>query len=430
MRVVAMGYVGIESRRWRSVLPQLLAIIPMLTLLSLDIAYSTAHGQVATADLKVLADTHRWAELRNEAAKNENAIFYRAIAAAIFNEPEAEALFKSAIHNNPTSEEAYESYDWLANLYLKSGRYQSLTATMEARWTTFPNKKGVASEKKGLTPFRGLPDQKNGSRRVSMLHHDAQSFSVSLTINHKQVKFFFDDGADVSCISEKEAKRLGMKVRDAAGSMGSMTKDSSFRMATAHRVTIGAMHFKDVSFAVFPDDQEPMSLVPLGERGIIGLPLMIATGTFHWKSDGTLILGEEPNPLNALQANLFFESGKRPVLKAAFLGQDIWTALDSGAMTTDIYAPFAQRFSGYLKENGKIGRNEIRGMGGAETFDSIDVPDLALKIGGREVTLRPAHILTKRTERRDWILANVGKDLLTQTSGFTIDFRAMTLTLE
>ena len=391
---------------------------------------TTGFGQSTLPELKALADAHQWADLRDAAAKSEHATFYRAIAAAVFNEPGAEGLFRSVIRNDPHSEEAYQSYDWLSNMYLKTGRYRSLEAVMEARWAAFPNKKGVASEKKELVPFRGLPDQKNGERRISTLHHDPHSFGVSLTINNKQVEFFFDDGADFSCISELEAKRLGMEIREATGSVGTMTREASFRTAIAHNVTIGAMHFEDVSFAVFPDDQEPWSLTPLGNRGIIGLPLMVATGTFRWKADGTLIIGEEPEPLNAQESNLFFDVGKRPVLKVGFQGQEIWTALDTGAMTTDIYAAFAQRFSEYLKKNGKAGQNEIRGIGGAETYDSIDVPELPLEVGGREVMLKPAHVLTKRSERRDWIFANVGKDLLTQTSGFKIDFGAMKLTLE
>jgi hypothetical protein len=323
--------------------------MPKLAELLLSMVCTAAFGQNATPDLKALADAHQWVELSDAAVKSEHAVFYRAVAAAVFNEPGAETLFRSTIHESPNSEEAYQAYDWLANLYLKSGRYQSLIAVMDQRWATFPNKKGVASERKALAPFRGLPDQKNGRLRLSTLHHDTGGFAVSLTVNHKRAKFFFDNGADFSCISELEAKRLGMEVRETTGSMGTMTKDASFRTAVAHDVTIGAMHFKEVSFAVFPDDQEPWSLAPLGERGIIGLPLMVGAGKFHWRADGTLTIGEEPGALDIHRANLFFDGGHHVVLKAGFQGQEIWTSLDSGAMTTDIYSPFAERFADYLK---------------------------------------------------------------------------------
>ena len=91
---------------------------------------------------------------------------------------------------------------------------------------------------------------------------------------------------------------------------------------------------------------------------------------------------------------------------------------------------FAHQFSDSLKQHGKIGSNEIVGLGGAESNDTIEVPALPLEIAGRTLTLSPAHIMTNRNEHRDWISANIGKDLYMQTSGFTLDFQAMRLTLQ
>ncbi|HMF63227.1 MAG TPA: aspartyl protease family protein [Edaphobacter sp.] len=275
-----------------------------------------------------------------------------------------------------------------------------------------------------------LPDQESGPRIVSKFHHYGRSMLAPATINGKQVEFFFDNGADLSCISEDEAKRLGMTFSAAAGTMGTMTQGVSFRMATAKNVIIGRMHFRNVSFAVFPDNQPPMSLVPLGHRGIIGLPLVVAIGTFRWDANGTLTIGEKPEQLLPEKSNIIFDDGDHVVLQAQFQTQPIWTALDSGASTTDIYAPFARRFSDYLQQHGKVGSNQIVGLGGSENYDAIDVPELPLEISGRTLSLRPAHIMTKRQDHREWIFANVGKDLYMQTSGFSLDFRAMRLTLK
>lgn len=402
----------------------------ILFLLLICAVSSSSSAQSSTSNLEELAKERRWVELREAAAKSEHATFYRAMAAAVFNESEAESLFMSIIRTEPSTEEAYESYNWLANIYQKSGRYHSLAVIREAEWKAFPKKETIASQKKEDAPFMSLPDQRNGPRRASTFHHDGRSLPAPATINQKHVEFFFDNGADLSCISEAEAKRLGMTISETSGSMGTMTNKTSFRMATAKDVTIGKMHFRDVSFAVFPDDKEPWSLVPLGQRGIIGLPLMVAIGTFRWTADGMLTVGEKPKPLVPKQSDLIFDAGDHLVLKASFQRQSIWTAFDSGATTTDIYAPFARQFSDYLKRNGKIGNNEIVGLGGAESYDTIDVPALPLEIAGQTLTLRPAHIMTKHNEHRDWIFANIGKDLYMQTSRFTLDFQAMRLTFQ
>ena len=387
-------------------------------------------GQNSQLNFDELVNQRRWVELRSAVAKSNQADFYRGVAAAVFNQPDAESLFKAVIRAEPSSEHSYEAYNWLANLYQKSGRYHSLAVIRQAQWKAFPNNKVITSQQKEDTPFMALPDQKNGARRSFTFHHDGDSLPAPATINGKHVEFFFDNGADLSCISENEAKRLGMTLSDASGSMGTMTQSVAFHMATAKNVTIGKMHFNNVSFAVFPDNQPPMSFVPMGQRGIFGLPLVVAIGTFDWNANGTLTIGGRPQRLVPEKSNLIFDYGDHVVLRASFQDQPIWTAFDSGASTTDIYAPFARRFSEYLQHDGKAGKNEIIGIGGSENYDSIDLPALLLEISGKRLTLRPAHVMTKRQDHRDWIFANVGKDLYMQTSGFTLDFQAMRLNLE
>lgn len=396
--------------------------------LVLGLSSLPACSQQGSAQLKQLADEHRWSELRDAAATKHSA-FYQAMAAAVFNEPEAEQLLRATISEEPNSEEAYEAYDWLSNIYLKSGRYHSLEAVMEARWAAFPNKQGNARERAELAPLRGLPDQENGQRTVSVLTHDPQSLSVSLTINGSTANFFFDDGADISSMSEEEARSLGMTISSASGAMHSMTKDASFRMAVAKDVVIGKMHFRNVSFAVFPDNQEPWSLVPKNERGIIGLPIMVGMGNFAWSADGTIRIGEKSQPLEPKHSNLFFDGGKRPVVTVKFQGADVFMSLDTGAMTTDVYSGFARRFPEYLAQHGTKSTNEIRGIGGTQTFEAIHVSELPLTIGGQQVSLKPVSVMTEHETWRKWVVANLGKDLLMQTGGFRIDFDAMRLSL-
>ncbi len=398
-------------------------------LLVLSMMSPTLGAQVSQSTLEDLVLHRQWVELRTAATQNSHAGFYRAVAAAVFNEPEAESMFKAVIQAEPSSAHAYDAYNWLANIYQKSGRYHSLAVIRQAQWKAFPDKKEIVSQKEEDAPFMNLPDQVNGPRAESTFHHDGHSLPAPATINGKHVEFFFDNGADLSCISEDEAKRLGMTFSDAAGTMGTMTQRVNFSMATAKNMTIGKMWFKNVSFAVFPDNQPPMSLVPLGSRGIIGLPLVVAIGTFRWDAKGTLIIGEKSEPLVPERSNLVFDNGDHVALQVQFQGQPIWTSFDSGASGTDIYAPFARRFSQYL-DLGKVGSNHIEGMGGSEDDDAINVPELSFQISGKDLILRPAHVMTKRQDYRDWIFANVGKDLYMQSSGFTLDLQAMRLTLE
>ncbi len=81
------------------------------------------------------------------------------------------------------------------------------------------------------------------------------------------------------------------------------------------------------------------------------------------------------------------------MLAAGFQQQKILATLDTGAESTDLFERFAKEFATLLRERGKKSSTEIRGVGQAESYDSITVPELKFKIGGVETVLRPAHVL-------------------------------------
>src|SRR6202043_1471098 len=69
----------------------------ILLLLLICAVSSSSSAQSSTSNLEELATERQWVELREVAGKSEHATFYRAMAAAVFNESEAESLFMSII---------------------------------------------------------------------------------------------------------------------------------------------------------------------------------------------------------------------------------------------------------------------------------------------------------------------------------------------
>ena len=105
--------------------------------------------------------------------------------------------------------------------------------------------------------------------------------------------------------------------------------------------------------------------------------------------------------------------------------------LDSGAVTTHLWSPFADEFAGVVKASGKKDSERITGVGGSAQIESLRMPELTLRLGGRNTRLAPAYVLLEPTTSHSQIYyANVGLDLLSQGRAVTIDFRAMTLALE
>jgi predicted aspartyl protease len=389
---------------------------------------SAAAEVQAKSALRSLYDAHKWVELR--AALNKNAPdLYKGAVAVVFNEPQAERVLASVIKSAPYSDHAYEAHDWLIHLYLRSGAYRRLISHADDRWAAFPDKPEREQERTALAPFRGLPDQINGKRRQSILPHQNGEIFIPLMINGNPATYFFDTGGWLSCMSESEAKRLGLTIRETAGTLGTGTGARvGFRAAVASELIVGQIHFRDVSFAVFPDDQEPWSVLPVGHRGLLGIPILLGLRNLSWNRDGTVAIGMRSTRLDIPKSNLCFDDDHLAIT-AFFQDRKILASLDTGALTTDLYETFAKEFATLVSKSGKKDSTEVRGVGNEESFDSITVPDLTFAIGGTNVILRPAHVLLKQIGPKQFV-GNFGMDLLKQTPGFKMDFAAMKLELE
>jgi len=246
-------------------------------------------------------DAHNWKELYNRLQNRNGFPLYRGAIGVTFNQgpEESERLLLSVIKSTPPSSEAYEAYEWLSHLYFYRGQYRSLVSIMEKRWAAFPEKKEQSQEQTVINGFRGLPNQVLVDSRPSKLTHELESIFIPLSIAGHTATYFFDTGAWISCMSESEAGRLGLTIMKSSGALGqSAGSQVGFRTAIAHDVVIGNTHFKDVSFAVFPDNQEPWSDLLPARRGIIGIPLLVGLRTVHWEKAGAIELANKSQPFD------------------------------------------------------------------------------------------------------------------------------------
>ena len=389
-----------------------------------------ADGPSTDSQLKSLYESGRWTDLSEALQGHKGPALYRGAVAAVFNEDRvAERFLRSVIASGPHSEEAYQAYEWLAHVYFRTGRYRQFIADMEARWAAFPNKGETKNERTAVAGFRGLPDQVTTKTELAKLPHEAGKIFIPISVNHGSATFFFDTGAWVNCISESEAKRLGLAIHEADGTLGTGTGVRvGFRTAVAPEVVVGKSRFQNVSFAVFQDDQEPWSDLPIGRRGLIGIPIILGLRSLRWTQDGSVEIGMRSAPTDHRRSNLFFDEDHL-VVAARVNQKQIFATLDTGAQTTDLYQAFAKEFEDLVAQAGKKDATEVRGVGHAETFDSITLPELKLNIGQLDAVLRPAHVLLKEIGAKRCV-GNFGTDLLKQGRAFKIDLGAMTLTLE
>jgi len=249
------------------------------------------NSTAAERELTALYDAHSWFDLRGKLGGGNPALYRGAVAAVFAQRDEAERLLRPIINNTPQSEQAFQAYEFLAHLYIQTGQYARLAADMERRLKDFPARTELQRDQAALRPLLALPDQVTARTGFAVLKHDGGLFSP-MSINGKPAAYFFDTGAGVSAMSESEARRPGMTIQNDTGKMGTSTgQQTSFRTAVAAELKWGVVELRNVSFAVFRDDQEPWKDLPEGRRGLIGIPALLAVQRIRWSRDGMLEVG-------------------------------------------------------------------------------------------------------------------------------------------
>jgi clan AA aspartic protease (TIGR02281 family) len=258
---------------------------------------------------------------------------------------------------------------------------------------------------------------------MSTLTHDAgDDFFVPLALNKKPARYLLDTGAWVSVMTAGEAKRLGLEVRAASGTIGdSSGRGARVRKTVVKDLSVGAMQFRDVSFMVL-DSEEPL--------GILGMPLILAIGHFQWKSQGVWVLGG-PSDRTPVASNMVFYKNKL-LLASSVFGARVFGTLDTGAITTDLNSNFAKQFASSIEGRATRTTQTIEGIGGTSSFDGVTVPEVAFQIGHSSIVLSPARVTFQLNAGigGECCVGNIGLDLLTRTGKLDFDFSTMVLKVE
>jgi hypothetical protein len=184
-----------------------------------------------------------------------------------------------------------------------------------------------------------------------------------------------------------------------------------------------------VEFLVFPDDQPPFKDQPLGSRGLIGIPILLAFERFVWGADKKFEIGEKPVSTEAPRPNLCFD-GNNPVVQVQFNDQNLTFVLDTGATNTDLFPPFATAFPEAMRNAEKTESYRMEGVGSVKNMNAAIVKSARFVIGGFPAVLKPANVLLTPTgETSKFFHGNLGIDLLQQAHQTIFDFKAMKLTL-
>jgi hypothetical protein len=375
---------------------------------------------------KALYESHQLFELREAVKKGGAPVFYQGIVACAFNDlGQCEKKLESVIKSAPNSGDARQARTTLAAVYFRSGRFREALSLVDAM--LMANREDAAKDARPLVAaLARLPDQSVTKRRPSKVPMRAwgEDLAIPFTINGRPAKYAFDTGNFAVMVSRSEAKRLGLRIYETDADV--KVNGLSVQIAIADRLEVGNFRFKNVAFTVFPDDQEPFNDMPEGERGIVGLPTLLAFRNFSWGADGVFEFGLK-NPASVSEPNVSFNE-QFVLAQVEFRNSKLTFGLDTGGETTSLEPRFAGTFADIVKQFGKKDSKKVAEIGSSKQVDSVVLPELELRVGGLPTVLRPAYILFDGSAG-GCHYGSLGMDLMRQSQRTTIDFESMTLTL-
>ena len=386
-------------------------------------------AQKDDTNLKSLYDSHQWFELRDSVSKGGASAFYQGAVACAFNDVRGcERRFRDVFNSEPRSDEAVEAHRVLASAYFILGEYKKALAQVDAILALRPTDADAVGSRPVLAALSDTPDQQLTGRHTTV---DLQDGGLPFSINGVHATYWFDTGAELSVLSESEAKRFGIRVRPTSGQVGDVNGTQvNARIAVADELSIGSIRIKHVAFLVLPDNQPPFNEQSPGSRGLIGIPVLLAFETFVWGADKSFEIGIKSSQKSAPHAARCFD-GNRPVVQVAYDKQLLTFVLDTGATNTDLYPPFASAFPELIRSATKTDSYKMEGVGGAKYMGAATLESLKFSIGGFPATLKSVGVLLKPTTNASRFFAgNLGIDLLQQARKTTFDFRTMTLRLQ
>src|SRR5262249_52355349 len=262
-------------------------------------------AQKDDGQLKSLYDNHRWFELRDAFRKGSTSAFYKGAVACAFNDVRrCEKRFRNVFDSTSKSDQAIEAHRMLASAYLTHGEYKKALAQVDAILAIRNTDEDALGGRAVLAALTDTSDQLITGKRTTVQLEDG---GLPFSINGVHAAYWFDTGAELSALSESEAKRFGLPEPQGSVQVGDVTGTQvNTRITVADEMIVGSIRLRHVAFLVLPDDQPPFNRENPGSRGLIGLPVLLAFSRFVWKADGTFVIGPESSHKKVPHADLCF----------------------------------------------------------------------------------------------------------------------------
>ena len=199
----------------------------------------------------------------------------------------------------------------IANMDFRKGRFHDALLEAKAAHAVNPDSEDLNNALPLFEALAESPDMQLVERRNSHLEMRGDgdgSRGLPMMIDGKEVTYGFDSGAALSAMGVSDAKMLGLKVRHVESDLTEASGKAipGYDIAIANDLVIAGLHLRNVPFFVLRDTGEPWVHVPVGSRGVIGLPVLTAMQIVRWQHGAWFEFGKRERTKSPAAQNLLF----------------------------------------------------------------------------------------------------------------------------
>lgn len=392
--------------------------------------------------LNNLLEKKEYFKLKDELAKNENELsedrilYYNVFINKAFGKNqksnnEIELLFEKYLKTlNDTT--VVKLLDIQASNYLYMYEYKRASLIYEQILTNYSkvlDSTDVANYKNVkniFSTFANVKPQiihKQNDVTLNAYRNKFNHLMTSVKVNTTNEDFIFDTGANLSTISESQAKKMNLKIFQQSVDIGSSTqKEIQSKLAIADSLFLGDILFENVLFIVMPDDQLTFPQINYAIKGIIGFPVIHQLGEVHLRKDGKIFVPKLAT--KTAESNMFFE-GLNPVVKLTSENDTLLFTLDTGAGHSELSFKYFNDHKASVEKKGEVQTNERGGAGGMVAVKEYILSNFPLQIGKHKTSLDKIPITLEEYGFNKYFDGNLGQDVFLKFNSLIINFENM-----
>lgn len=317
------------------------------------------------------------------------------------------------------------------NAYL-SGDYQKLLDVRRQRfgdkWEESPYFITLASFPKERVT-RTDDDVKVEYYRDLLKGHEEKGglLRIPVTIGGKQEYFILDNGIAVfSAVSESFAKEHGINTFSVDGKVEGTTGTVNMSLGYADSLSIGSLKLYNLVFSIIPDQPQMDSVVKID--AILGGNFFRQVGDIVFHRDEKMIVF--PYQQRKHNSNITINDIGQHFIKAEVFGFTNPFQIDLGATSTSLDYNFYKEHKALVRRRFKKATINLGGIGGVSEVDVYDVPELSLKMCGKEFKVNDTHIESQPKKGTNLGSGIIGNDIIDAFSKVTLNLKYMYLLIE